>query len=300
MHRHNIPDMSFYQGRQSSELLEEIEATLLALTAQDCDNVLLSHALSHHFSAGGQRMRALLCARIASDLGIERQTSIRLSVLCELLHNASLIHDDLQDGERSRRGADSVWAKFGTGLALCAGDYLISRAYHLAGQLDRETASGQALSTPIHSAIRQMIDGQCRVPGTVENIPDIDLYIRETVTAKGGALMALCCILPFTFQGYDEQTIALAEQAGLDVGAGYQLYDDLSDRNRDPAGSGNVIHILRQTHGGDDNAALTAGLDMAHNMLDQGAAAAQSLPEESGHALVALCSYFQSCLRGIS
>ncbi|MBX9768049.1 MAG: polyprenyl synthetase family protein, partial [Bdellovibrionales bacterium] len=79
-------------------------------------------SLRHHFSTGGKKLRARLALAAVNALGGIEENGILWGAACELLHNATLIHDDLQDGDRVRRGKPTVWAKYGASQAINAGD----------------------------------------------------------------------------------------------------------------------------------------------------------------------------------
>jgi len=86
-------------------------------------------AARYHLEAGGQRVRARLALHACEALGVVGDQAVRLAACVELLHNASLVHDDLQDKEKLRRGLPTVCAAFGPDVALCTGDLLLSAAY---------------------------------------------------------------------------------------------------------------------------------------------------------------------------
>lgn len=85
----------------------------------------LQDALTNHFQAGGGRTRARLGLKAADALLLAPRTAIALAAAAELLHNASLIHDDLQDRSATRRGAPALWVSCSEETAICAGDLLI-------------------------------------------------------------------------------------------------------------------------------------------------------------------------------
>jgi len=96
-------------------------------------------AARYHLEAGGQRVRARLALHACEALGVVGDQAVRLAACVELLHNASLVHDDLQDKEKLRRGLPTVCAAFGPDVALCTGDLLLSAAY--GGAHGRKTAA---------------------------------------------------------------------------------------------------------------------------------------------------------------
>ena len=86
-------------------------------------------AAIYHLRSGGRRVRARLAIQACSALGLSEDDALCIAAVVELLHNASLIHDDLQDQEKLRHGCVTVWTKFGTNVAICTGDLMLSAAY---------------------------------------------------------------------------------------------------------------------------------------------------------------------------
>ena len=94
----------------------------------------LSLAAAHHFENPGKMLRARMAMRGAHLLNVDHGAAIRWAAAVELLHNASLVHDDICDGDKLRRGQQAVWTKFGRNVALTLGDWLISLSFELASE----------------------------------------------------------------------------------------------------------------------------------------------------------------------
>ena len=94
----------------------------------------LSSAATHHFENPGKMLRARMVMRGAYLLNVDHNAAIRWATAVELLHNASLVHDDICDGDKLRRGQQAVWAKFGRHVALTLGDWLIALSFELASE----------------------------------------------------------------------------------------------------------------------------------------------------------------------
>ena len=108
--------------RQSSLLLQQCEELMLFRLKDNEPSCF-------HLASGGSRTRAKLCIEAGLALQLHAKTIIALASSIELLHNASLIHDDLQDADATRRGRQSVWKKYGKSHAVCAGDVMIAAAF---------------------------------------------------------------------------------------------------------------------------------------------------------------------------
>jgi geranylgeranyl pyrophosphate synthase len=108
----------------------------------ELDTPLASAAL-HHFAVPGKMVRAKMALRAANLLKIDVTAALHWAVAIEVLHNASLIHDDICDGDKLRRDRPSVWSLYGQNVALTLGDWLIALAFELAAE------AGQRSQTPL-------------------------------------------------------------------------------------------------------------------------------------------------------
>ena len=104
--------------------LFEVETLMEALALEASDG-LASGMLREHLQSGGKRLRARLVLSALEALGCDPAKGTGWAAACELLHNATLIHDDIQDGDRTRRGHPALWARYGTDQAMNAGDLML-------------------------------------------------------------------------------------------------------------------------------------------------------------------------------
>jgi geranylgeranyl pyrophosphate synthase len=94
----------------------------------------LGKAAAHHFSKPGKMLRANMAVHGAEALNLNLLAASRWAAAVEVLHNASLIHDDICDGDKQRRGHQATWAKFGRNAALTLGDWLIALSFEFAAE----------------------------------------------------------------------------------------------------------------------------------------------------------------------
>lgn len=113
-----------------------------------------------HVSSGGKRLRARLALAAVKALGGPPSGGIAWGACCELLHNASLIHDDIQDGDRYRRGRPSLWTQHGVSQAINGGDLLIALSYLAIEAIPAADALRWRLTRALSLAARQMVEGQ--------------------------------------------------------------------------------------------------------------------------------------------
>lgn len=166
-------------------------------------------------AAGGKRLRPLLC--FLSSPGTDGEPPFAAGVATELVHMATLVHDDLVDGARMRRGVPSAWAVFGAGPALAAGDYLFACAFaELAATEDSAAVAALADACLALARGEAMQRSQTRKPETT-----IDAYL-ERCALKTGKLFEAACRLG---SGGDEDLGAY----GLALGIAFQIADDILD-----------------------------------------------------------------------
>jgi geranylgeranyl pyrophosphate synthase len=166
-------------------------------------------------AAGGKRLRPLLC--FLASPPPETRPPLAAGVAVELVHMATLVHDDLVDGARMRRGAPAAWSAFGPGAALSAGDYLFACAFAELAQ----TGDSVAVSTLADACLalargEAMQRSQTRDPETT-----IDAYL-ERCALKTGKLFEAACLLG---SGGDPALGAF----GLSLGIAFQIADDILD-----------------------------------------------------------------------
>ena len=94
----------------------------------------LGAAARHHFAAPGKQIRARMALAAADSFGVPRIAALPWAAAVEVLHNASLVHDDICDGDKVRRGHASVWSRYGRDMALALGDWLIALSFELAAE----------------------------------------------------------------------------------------------------------------------------------------------------------------------
>ncbi len=248
-------------------------------------------AAGFHLASGGSRVRALLALHAGSALGLPVNDSVTLAATAELLHNASLVHDDLHDRARMRRGTETVWLAFGDNIAICTGDLLISVAYGCLSAFSNAKALPELLSL-VNARICEAIHGQCadlKAQGAV--VADIALYER-IVVGKSGALLSLPFELALIGSGH-QACLGQARAAVEHFAIGYQIVDDLDDVDRDSGSADapsslNLVHVMKALGHGDASPNQVRALGRTHLAKATGAAAL--LPMGSGTFLTELAA----------
>ena len=117
----------------------------------------LAEAASYHFKNPGKTFRAQLALSSGIALGLNERDNLHWAAACELLHNASLIQDDISDASTHRRGQESINQHFGSDMALCLGDWMVAKAFELAA---RNSRVGGALVALLAQAMQETCSGQ--------------------------------------------------------------------------------------------------------------------------------------------
>ena len=240
-----------------------------------------ARAAVYHMAAGGQRVRLRLALNACVALRVNTNDAVAIATSVELLHNASLVHDDLQDRDPNRRGQKSVWASFGDNIAICAGDLLLSSAYAALATFSKPNLL-PALFAVTHARIALAVAGQC-ADLQVTDAVSVASY-EQIAVAKSGALLGLPLELALIASGAPEWQ-PQARLAAHSFAIGYQIIDDIDDIERDANKGGsapglNILLVLKNI--GDDGQALSNARGMALRHLSEAAKAAELLPMRSG------------------
>lgn len=163
----------------------------------------------------------LLAAEATGEIG---PAHVVLGAVVEMIHIATLVHDDVLDEAEIRRRAPTVNRLIGNEGAVLLGDYLISHAYHLCSSLPTPTASRR-----IAAATDDVCEGELMQIANRGNFELSQETYLEIVRRKTAALTCVCCELGAQFAGADAETVRMLADFGLDLGVAYQIIDDLLD-----------------------------------------------------------------------
>lgn len=217
-------------------------------------------------SSGGKAVRAALALLACEAVSGDATAAMPAAVAVEMVHNASLIHDDIIDGDRLRRGQPAVWAAHGTPAAILAGDALFFLGIQVLA-----TAPGQLGRTGVHvltMAVQELIGGEY-TDTLLEQDAAPGLEACEAMArSKTAALMAASCALgALAGEAGAERTRHLRD-FGADLGMAFQLVDDLLGIWGDPQLTGKPVGSdLRSRKKSLPVAfALTSGSDAAHEL----------------------------------
>ena len=189
---------------------------------------LVSEAAVHLIEAGGKRLRPALVL-ITSRAGSAGETSTDLAAAAvELVHLATLYHDDVIDETETRRGVPTVHAKWGVDVAVLAGDYLFARGCALGAD------AGGEVPGILARAIGRVCEGQIAETASAgDPLRPVERYV-EVIRAKTAALFAAACDLGASTSGAGDRVRAGLVEYGENLGLAFQVVDDLLDVVGDP------------------------------------------------------------------
>lgn len=205
-------------------------ATDLALVEETFDSELASdlpfidELCATVRSYRGKMLRPALLLLVGKEVGGLRPVHHTLAAVVEMVHMATLVHDDVLDEADERRGRAPVNAVAGNVAAVLLGDYLISHAFHLCSGIGSQEASRRIGATTNVVCAGELLQNHHR--GDVELTEET--YFR-IVRDKTGALTAVACELGARFAGADEGIVEAMRLYGLSLGVAFQIVDDVLD-----------------------------------------------------------------------
>lgn len=185
---------------------------------------MLNNASTHLLQSPGKRLRTALTLLSGKLLTYRFEKLLPLSVAFEMLHLATLVHDDIIDHALTRRGIPTVNARYGNGVAILLGDYLFARTAGLIAEVEDfriDRLFSETVASVCEGTIIELITAR-KVDVSVES------YI-DRVSRKTARLMAACCSGGATLGGGTDAQIALMEEYGLNLGIAFQIMDDVLD-----------------------------------------------------------------------
>ena len=185
---------------------------------------LLSQVLEHIRHRGGKRMRPLLILLIAKNYGGVNDVTLRSAVGLELLHTASLVHDDVVDESKERRGQPSVNAVYNNKVAVLVGDYVLSTAL-----LNISYTNNSDILRSIAVLGRNLSNGEILQLSNIQNTEFSEDIYYDVIKMKTAALFESCCEVGTLSVNANEKQIELAKEFGRNLGIIFQIRDDIFD-----------------------------------------------------------------------
>ena len=226
-HAERAPDERAANG--SANLLAPVADDLAAVenaiqSVSDVDSPVLRQTLRLILSAGGKRLRpalAVLAARLHRNTLGRR---VDLAVAAELLHTATLVHDDVLDDSPARRGKTTINAAFGNTLAVLTGDYLFGKSGELVAGLDDPAIMGV-----FSWAVMELVKGEMLRPSLNGDLDATERDYLAKIRGKTASLFAMACQTGAMLDAPDRSASAALKDYGMDLGMAFQIADDVLD-----------------------------------------------------------------------
>jgi geranylgeranyl diphosphate synthase type I len=208
--------------------MEDVELLMIRLAAGEklerCGAMVVEH-----LRTGGKRIRARLALAAAESLGHSANAAVPWAAACELLHNASLVHDDLQDGDRMRRGEPTLWARHGEAQAINAGDLLLMLPTLALDEMDADDAVCWQLSRALAQFAADTVRGQSLEMTLLDSHHFGWADYMRAVHGKTAGFFALPIYGAALLAGRTRaQATGLADEFAR-IGAIFQIQDDVID-----------------------------------------------------------------------
>jgi len=219
-----------------SPVQEEIKLVEERMRSQaDESHADLRAALEHLLTAGGKRVRPTLSLLVGNMLGAPLERIVTLGAAVELLHTATLVHDDLIDGSLLRRGMATLNARWSPPATVLTGDFLFARAAKLAAETDHLPLMklfSETLATIVNGELTQMF--------TSRGLINRENYYKR-IYAKTASLFEMTSRAAAMVSPVDETVIEAMRDFGYQIGMAFQIVDDILDFNGEQAAVGKPL-----------------------------------------------------------
>ncbi|MGH2520874.1 MAG: polyprenyl synthetase family protein [Anaerolineales bacterium] len=224
-----------------AEILGLVQNDLSAVEARmreagiEAQHPAISSALEHLLASGGKRLRPAVALLTARMLDGEPERAASLAAAIEMLHTATLVHDDLIDGSLLRRGLPTLNAQWSPAATVLTGDYLFARAAELASQTDSVRVMNvfaRTLMVIVNGEISQMFVGRGRASRE-------EYYQR--IYAKTASLFSAAAEAAALLSHADEAVVGAMQLFGRETGMAFQIVDDILDFTSDETHLGKPV-----------------------------------------------------------
>lgn len=229
--RHPLPSARSESGSEAASLvneeLESVERRIEEVIRSQ--EPRLTDIADYLINAGGKRVRPAVAMLVFRACGGSDITDmVDLSVSLELIHTATLLHDDIIDSNDVRRGRAAAPLRFGIADTLVTGDFLFSRAFEVCGRFEPQIVAWAAQSCI------QLTEGEI-MQGRFRRNPSVSLadYL-EIINRKTASLFAAGAKIAAYLAGMPESGVAQMESCGREIGLAFQMIDDVLDVEGDP------------------------------------------------------------------
>ncbi|MBW3583303.1 MAG: polyprenyl synthetase family protein [Euryarchaeota archaeon] len=204
--------------------MEQVEVRLRRSVASD--EPLLTEMALYVIESGGKRVRplaAVLSYRAVGGRDARLDDVLEMAAGLELIHSATLVHDDINDDARTRRGRDSLWRRYGRAPAIVTGDFLFTKGFHISGRFDNSIVDWTG------DACRMLAEGEV-LQSRYQNDPSLSVedYL-VLIERKTASIIQTGIRIGAYLGGADPATVERLGRFGLQLGLAFQIVDDILD-----------------------------------------------------------------------
>jgi geranylgeranyl diphosphate synthase type I len=202
----------------------ELDGPIKSYIGDEEPKVLMDAAKQYPY-AGGKRMRPAMAVACCRAVGGDDSKAVPLAVAIEYIHNFTLIHDDLMDGDEVRRGMPTIHVGYGEATAILAGDALFAKAYQIMSNLDIPAERMRDVLKYVSQAVWDLARGQQMDVNNEGQIVSEEVYL-ETIKLKTSVLFAAAAAGGAIIGGASPEEVKAINQYAIDLGLGFQMFDD--------------------------------------------------------------------------
>ena len=237
------PDAALVMRRLSAVVGPDLERVVAAFDAElDSDLECVRELVKRVGRFRGKMLRPMLTLLAGKACGGVTEAHVTLAAVVEMVHMATLVHDDVLDEAEMRRRGPTINHLRGNEAAVMLGDYLISHAYHLCSGLP-DAADAQAAARLIGHTTNTVCEGELLQIAHRNDLALDEPTYFEIIRRKTAVLTAACCELGARHAGADGEVVAALARYGLLLGTAFQIQDDVLDLTGDAATVGKTLGI---------------------------------------------------------
>ena len=223
--------------QELARMSEELDSAIRSYIKDEEPNNLVEACRQYPYH-GGKRMRPSMVIAACGAVGGDKDKAVPLAVAIEYIHNFTLIHDDLMDGDEKRRGMTTSHVKYGMPTAVLAGDGLFAKAFEIVSTMDVPSDVMRKILNIVSVAVWDLARGQ-QMDINNENGEKVTMeqYI-ETIRLKTSVLFASGAAGGALIGGADDDVAMAIRDYAMSLGVAFQMYDDILGIIGDPAKTG--------------------------------------------------------------
>ncbi len=215
-----------YLTRHLSELARLIDEEIKKLIPKG-DYPNLYDGVEYAIFSAGKRLRPIMCLLVCKTLGGGIHRALPVAAAIEIMHNATLVHDDIEDGDKIRRGKPTVWKVFGTPHATNIGDAMIFKSYESVFNSNLSERKKANIASKLTKTLLEIIEGQ-NMEFNFRERDDVAVgeYLKMA-KKKAGLLFGFSLAAGANMAGASEQIQSLLYEFGSEVGLAFMIQDDV-------------------------------------------------------------------------